>query len=126
MDKTNSLASSLTAGLCGAAALTAIHQLATRVTDDAPRMDVLGERAISRGLEAAGNWAPPQPVLHWCRRCGVPRNRGGEEKLAGRFTPTELYIADCTEVSVGDETRGRSREPNAVVPETEEGTTAEA
>ncbi len=63
-DKTNSLASSLTAGLCGAAALTAIHQLATRVTDDAPRMDVLGERAISRGLEAAGKGVPPQPVLH--------------------------------------------------------------
>ncbi|CAN5733657.1 hypothetical protein BH24ACI4_BH24ACI4_08640 [soil metagenome] len=63
-DKTNSLASSLTAGLCGAAALTAIHQLATRVTDNAPRMDVLGERAISRGLEAAGEGVPPQPVLH--------------------------------------------------------------
>lgn len=56
--------SALAAGACGAAALTAVHQLARRVTDDAPRMDVVGERAIARSLELRGAAVPPQPRLH--------------------------------------------------------------
>ena len=46
------------AGACGAVALTAVHQLARRVATEAPRMDVLGERAIARGLQAAGSDVP--------------------------------------------------------------------
>ena len=57
-------AESLAAGLVGALALTAIHQVARRITDDAPRMDVLGERAIARTLEATGHTPPPEPSLH--------------------------------------------------------------
>ena len=56
--------SALIAGICGAVALTAVHQLARRVTDDAPRMDVLGERAIARTVRAAGGTLPMQPTLH--------------------------------------------------------------
>ena len=56
--------SALVAGACGAIALTAVHQLARRVTDDAPRMDVLGERAIARTVKAAGGTLPMQPTLH--------------------------------------------------------------
>jgi hypothetical protein len=52
-----------TAGLAGAAALTGIHQLARRITADAPRMDVLGERAIVRGIRAAGGTPPGEPAL---------------------------------------------------------------
>jgi hypothetical protein len=52
------------AGACGAVALTAVHQVARRLSDEAPRMDVLGERAIARSIEAAGGQAPPQPVLN--------------------------------------------------------------
>src|SRR4051794_23113328 len=52
------------AGLAGAAALTAVHQMARRVTDDAPRMDVLGERAIARSIAAAGGAPPAGPALH--------------------------------------------------------------
>jgi hypothetical protein len=55
---------SLLAGACGAVALTAVHQLARRMTDDAPRMDVLGERAIARTVQAAGGTLPMQPRLH--------------------------------------------------------------
>jgi hypothetical protein len=54
----------LVAGACGAAALTVVHQLARRVSDTAPRMDVLGERAIARTIEAAGGQVPPPPVLN--------------------------------------------------------------
>lgn len=55
---------SLAAGLVGATVLTAVHQLARRITEDAPRMDVLGERAIARTIAAAGRPVPPEPRLH--------------------------------------------------------------
>jgi hypothetical protein len=54
----------LAAGAVGAVALTCVHQLAQRVSDDAPRMDVLGERAIARTVEASGGMLPSQPSLH--------------------------------------------------------------
>ena len=43
--------------MAGAAALTAVHQLARAVTDNAPRMDVVGMRALARGINAAGGEA---------------------------------------------------------------------
>lgn len=52
------------AGVAGATALTAVHQLAQRVFDDAPRMDVVGETGIARGLEAAGRTPPTGLSLH--------------------------------------------------------------
>jgi hypothetical protein len=55
---------SFAAGMVGAVALTVVHQLAQRVSDDAPRMDVLGERAIGRAVAAAGGHVPAQPALH--------------------------------------------------------------
>jgi len=44
-------------GMAGAAALTAVHQAAQRVTDSAPRMDVVGMRAI-------GKATPENPALY--------------------------------------------------------------
>lgn len=49
----------LGAGAVGAVTLTTIHQLARKVTSDAPRMDVVGGRAIEQGMLAAGG-EPPQ------------------------------------------------------------------
>lgn len=49
----------LAAGAVGAVTLTTIHQLARRVSSDAPRMDVVGGRAIEQGMLAAGT-EPPQ------------------------------------------------------------------
>lgn len=40
----------LMAGAAGAAALTAVHQAAQTVTSQAPRMDVVGRRAIAASL----------------------------------------------------------------------------
>jgi hypothetical protein len=56
--------SALLAGICGAVALTTVHQLARRVSSDAPRMDVLGERAIAKTIRAAGGQVPAEPVLN--------------------------------------------------------------
>ena len=52
------------AGVAGATALTAVHQVAHRVFEDAPRMDVVGERGIARGVEAAGGTPPAGSALH--------------------------------------------------------------
>jgi hypothetical protein len=51
------------AGTVGATALTAIHQLARAISDDAPRMDVVGSRAIVKTIEAAGGTVPSMPTV---------------------------------------------------------------
>ena len=51
----------LGSGLVGACALTLIHETARRYIDDAPRMDVVGMRALSRGLRAV-DVEPPVPL----------------------------------------------------------------
>lgn len=52
------LAAKLRAGVGGAVALTAVHELARRLRDDAPRMDTLGERALDKICGALGLEAP--------------------------------------------------------------------
>lgn len=46
----NSVLQALGSGLAGAVAVTLIHETARRFIPNAPRMDVLGMRAIARGL----------------------------------------------------------------------------
>lgn len=48
----------LGSGLVGAFTLTLVHETARRFIDDAPRMDVVGMRAISKTMQAAGAEAP--------------------------------------------------------------------
>jgi hypothetical protein len=60
----NNWAHAYAAGIAGAVALTTVHQVARRVLEDAPRMDVVGERGIARGLEASGRQPPDAAVLH--------------------------------------------------------------
>jgi hypothetical protein len=52
----------LGSGLVGAFTLTLVHETARRFIDDAPRMDVVGMRAIARTMQAAG--ADPPVPLH--------------------------------------------------------------
>lgn len=54
MDTNTHLNDALISGVAGAVALTAVHQAALKLTDAAPRMDVLGVRALARGARAAG------------------------------------------------------------------------
>lgn len=51
----------LGSGLVGAFTLTLVHETARRFIDDAPRMDVVGMRAITKTLHAAGA-EPPVPL----------------------------------------------------------------
>jgi hypothetical protein len=52
------------AGLAGALAVTLVHEGARRVLARAPRMDVLGERALARGLGALSVRPPRGRRLH--------------------------------------------------------------
>jgi hypothetical protein len=54
---------SLAAGSIGAVALTAVHQAARAISPDAPRMDVVGSRAIEKTIAAAGGTVPPRPTV---------------------------------------------------------------
>src|SRR5437868_4058278 len=52
----------LGSGLVGACALTLIHETARRFLDDAPRMDVLGMRAVAKTMRAVD--VEPPVALH--------------------------------------------------------------
>jgi len=52
----------LGSGLVGACALTLIHEAARRFLDDAPRMDVLGMRAVAKTMRAVD--VEPPVALH--------------------------------------------------------------
>jgi len=54
----------LSSGLVGATALTAIHESARKTFADAPRMDVLGERAIAKSMKLVGSQPPREENLH--------------------------------------------------------------
>jgi len=51
-------------GIAGAMALTLVHETARRVIPHAPRVDVIGVRAIARPLRAAGYQPPRYRTLH--------------------------------------------------------------
>jgi hypothetical protein len=50
-------------GVAGAVALTTVHQVARRLTESAPRMDVLGVRALTRGAHLADIHLPGPETL---------------------------------------------------------------
>ena len=68
----------LGSGMLGACALTLIHETARRFIDDAPRMDVVGMRAIEKTMRAV-DVEPPVP-LH-------------EAALVGEVVSNTLYYS---------------------------------
>ena len=58
------MTAAILSGAAGAAGLTLLHETARRTVPDAPRMDILGERAIAAGLRVVGAEPPPEPQLH--------------------------------------------------------------
>ncbi len=53
----------LLGGLAGALVLTVLHETARRVLPAAPRMDILGRRALTGGLKAAGIDPPDESTM---------------------------------------------------------------
>ena len=60
----------LTSGLVGACGLTLVDETARRFVKDAPRMDVLGMRALARTMNAAGQTPPSDDKLHGAALAG--------------------------------------------------------
>ena len=56
---------SLASGLVGAAALTGLHEMARRLVPFAPRVDVIGERAVRRSARALGREMPRPATQYW-------------------------------------------------------------
>lgn len=57
-------------GVAGAVAVTTVHQVARRLTDHAPRMDVLGVRALTRGAHLADIAVPGPATLQTAALAG--------------------------------------------------------
>src|SRR4051794_29397270 len=74
------LVDALIGGAVGATTLTLIHETARRTVPDAPRMDTLGRRALSRGMEAVGLDPPRGETLQ-------------TSALAGDLVANTLYYA---------------------------------
>ncbi|MDX1663427.1 MAG: hypothetical protein R3272_06505 [Candidatus Promineifilaceae bacterium] len=52
-------------GLIGSLTLTIIHETARRLLPEAPRADILGVRALEKGMLAAGKQPPTGDALHY-------------------------------------------------------------
>jgi hypothetical protein len=57
-------------GAAGACAVTALHESGRHTLPEAPRMDVLGMRAIAKGMEYMGQQPPSQDRLHTAALAG--------------------------------------------------------
>lgn len=60
-----SLMKAVISGLAGACAVTLINETARQFVKDAPRLDVVGKRAIAFPLMKAGIAPPPNSRLYW-------------------------------------------------------------
>ena len=70
-------------GIAGAVALTLVHETARRVIPHAPRVDVIGVRAITRPLRAAGYHPPRYRTLHSAALAGELVSNSAYYSLVG-------------------------------------------
>lgn len=67
--------SAIGGGLAGAVAVTLIHESVRRLVPEAPRMDLLGMEAISKGIDAAGGDQPGrQALFNWAMAGDIVTN----------------------------------------------------
>lgn len=65
-----SLTKAIISGLVGAGVLSLLNESARQFIDDAPRLDVLGKRAIALPLLKAGQMPPSDDHLYWISMSG--------------------------------------------------------
>lgn len=87
----------LTSGIAGTLVLTGLHEAARRLLPHAPRMDVIGERALSRSLAALGRRPPRGRQLFRATLAGELLSNTLYYSLVGaiaesRVLPTGLLI----------------------------------
>jgi hypothetical protein len=88
---TTSLGGALRSGLAGAAALTAVHETARRRMRNAPRMDVIGMRALGRTMERVGMRRPPRRRLFLGTLAGDIASNAAWYSLVGLGRPSHVW-----------------------------------
>ena len=114
----------LGSGLVGACALTLIHETARRFLDDAPRMDVLGMRALAKAAHVV-DVSPPVP-LHEAALVGDLVSNSLYYSLVGAGRPRDavrngalLGLAAGLAAVFLPERLGLGRQPTEDTPETQ-------
>jgi hypothetical protein len=77
--------------MAGAAALTAVHETARRRMRGAPRMDVIGMRALGRTLERAGLRRPRRRRLFYGTLAGDLASNAAWYSLVGLGRPERVW-----------------------------------
>ena len=83
---TTSIPHALLSGAAGAVALTTVHQAARAITPDAPRMDIVGMRALTRCLRASGHEPQDRDRLYLATLAGDLISNSAYYSLATTFT----------------------------------------
>ena len=86
------LLSALAAGFAGAVGLTLIHESAKRITQDAPRMDLLGMNALSMILTKANQTVPHEKLLFELTMAGDIIGNGFYYSLVGAGDPKHVWL----------------------------------
>jgi len=82
----------IVSGVAGASALNLAHQALQGVTVDAPRMEILGMRAMKKGFEAAGEEVPPRSELYPLTLMGDLISNSGYYSLVGLAKPENAIV----------------------------------
>ena len=83
---------SLGGGLAGACAVTLIHESVKKIVPKAPRMDLLGMNAISKGLNAAGLKTPTGGQLYTLALAGDILSNSMYYALAGTGDEKNIWL----------------------------------
>jgi hypothetical protein len=83
---------SLGGGLAGAAAVTLIHESVKKIVPKAPRMDLLGMNAISKGLNAAGIKTPTGTKLYTMALVGDILSNSLYYSIAGTGNEKNIWL----------------------------------
>jgi hypothetical protein len=89
----NKLISSLIGGTAGAVALNILHQVVKQFDHDAPRVDLVGEEALSKGLKKVGIDLPSGNTLFTATLAADLLSNAGYFALAGLVKRKQLAIA---------------------------------
>jgi hypothetical protein len=83
---------SLGGGLAGACAVTLLHESVRKIVPKAPRMDLLGMNAISKGLNAAGIKTPTGNKLYTLAMAGDILSNSIYYALAGTGNEKKIWL----------------------------------
>lgn len=84
--------SALLGGLAGACALTLVHETLRKVEPDAPRMDLLGENALSKLLQKMGTIPPAGDKLFGITMAGDVVSNAVYYSLAGTGPKRNVWL----------------------------------